>query len=334
MATLKDIADRVGISTSTVSRVINCDRTLSVSDKTRRRIFEVAEQLEYVPVKDRKKNRHSYTLGLIHCFYESIETEMPYLLSLRTGIEERCRGKNIKLVKAFVDEQINPKHPICKADGILIMGWMPKEKMDFLRTITPKIVFANGCPDPHRFDSIDTDLREATINAVDYLLAKGHRRIGFIGGSQKLYYPEYEAIDMREKTFREYMTLRGILDEDFLAIGHFSTEDGYRMASEMIGKGHIPTAFFVASDMLALGVISALREHDIRVPEDVSIISCDDSPVAKFTIPPLTTMKIYAEFMAEAAVDLLIERINKDVDIYKKVIIPTKLIERESCREL
>lgn len=334
MTTLKDIADRVGISTSTVSRVINCDRTLSVSDETRRRIFEVAEQLEYVPVKDRKKNRHSYTLGLIHCFSESLEIEIPYLMALRAGIEERCRDRNIKLVKAAVDEEIDRKHPLHKADGIMVLGLLNGEKLEYVRSITPKIVSVNGSIDPYRFDSVDNDLRQATIDAVDYLRAKGHRRIGFIGGNQRAYFPEFTGIDPRERAFREYMTVKGLFDEDYIAIGRFSTEDGYRMASEMIEKGRVPTAFFVASDMLALGVISALREHDIQVPDDISIIGCDDSPVAKFTVPPLTTMKLYAEFMAETAVDLLIERIGKDVDIYKKVLIPARLIERESCRAL
>ena len=106
------------------------------------------------------------------------------------------------------------------------------------------------------------------------------------------------------------------------------------MACEFIKKRNMPTAFFVASDTLAFGVLRAFREHGIRMPEHISIISCDDSPIARVTIPPLTTMRIYTEVMAEAAVDLLIKRFNKDVDINIKVIIPTKLIVRESCAEI
>lgn len=189
----------------------------------------------------------------------------------------------------------------------------------------------DGRLNANRFDCVNTDLGEATKDAIDYLIGLGHKDIGFIEGSQKLYYPEYDSVDIREQAFRDHMLVKGLLNEKFISIGKFSAESGYMMACEFIKKRNMPTAFFVASDTLALGMINAFSKHGIRIPEDISIISCDDSPTAEFVIPPLTMMKIYAEVMAEAAVDLLIARFNKDVCKYKKVIIPTKLIVRESC---
>ena len=276
-------------------------------------------------------NRNLYTIFLIHCFYEYFEIETPHLISLLAGIEKSCRSKNINLIQASMDEIFDESHPIFKADGILIMGWMPKEKFDYIRRITSKIVYMGGCLDSNRFDCVSTDLGEATKNAIDYLIDLGHKGIGFIGGSIKFYYPEYDSIDIREQAFRNHISLKGLLNEKFISIGKFSGKSGYQMACEFIKKRNMSTAFFVASDTLAFGVLSAFREYGIRMPEDISIISCDDSPAAKVTVPPLTTMRIYTEVMAEAAVDLLIKRFNKDVDINIKVIIPTKLIVRGSC---
>lgn len=330
MATLKDIADLIGVSTATVSRVINGDKTLSVSDETRKKIYEAAEQLEYIPLKDRKKAQISYTLGLIICSSEVPEEDVPYTISLRVSIETRCRNLGIRLIKVYADETINSKHPIYKVDGILAMGSFNKQKITFLESINKNIVFINSCDDEYQYDSVDIDLNRATREVLNYFINKGHTKIAFIGGS-KMFEDSPEGMDPREKTFREYMTSKHLFREDYCLVDRFYTESGYCLARQLVEQRDLPTAIFVACDMMAIGVIRALKEGGIKVPDDISLISCDDLPVAKFIDPPLSTQKIYAEFMGETAVDLLIDRINNDLPICRKVIIPTKLIIRESC---
>jgi LacI family transcriptional regulator len=101
-----------------------------------------------------------------------------------------------------------------------------------------------------------------------------------------------------------------------------------------ISQNHLPTAFMIASDCMAIGLLKACYEAGIRIPKDLSIFSFNDITQSQYTIPPLSTVKVYKEFMGEEAVNLLIEKSMGQRTISKKVIIPTELVIRESCRTI
>jgi len=106
----------------------------------------------------------------------------------------------------------------------------------------------------------------------------------------------------------------------------------YNMMKKAIDKGDIPTVFFVASDSMAMGVMQALYESNLKVPQDVGIVSFNDIHTSKYLIPPLSTVRVHTEFMGATAVVLLLERIRENREIPKKVVIPTELIIRESYK--
>ncbi|WP_374718460.1 transcriptional regulator EbgR [Parageobacillus toebii] len=332
MATLKEIAEKAGVSVATVSRVLNYDTTLSVSDETRKRIFEVAQQLNYKTLRERsQQTKERFRFGLVHWYSERQELDDPYYMAIRLGVEKECFERQIELVKLFKQNGSYSEERMENLDGIIAVGKFGPKDVSAFAASTEHIVFVDCSPDEQKFDSVVIDLRKSTITVLDYLLQLGHKKIGYIGGRE---YVDGQTLlhDEREATFYEYLYLKGIYDSRYIWTGSFTAEDGYRLMKQAISAKDIPTAFFIASDSMAIGALRALHEAQIPVPDDISIVGFNDIPTAKFIHPPLTTVKVYTEFMGETAVELLVERLTTKRTICKKVVVPTKLIVRESSQ--
>lgn len=327
MATIKDIAEKANVSIGTVSRVLNYDSTLSVSDETRKKIFEVAEELSYK--KRVIKKTSTSKIAIIHWYTEKEELEDLYYMSIRFGIENRCQQLDVQVVNYFYDNIDEVK--LEKIQGVIAVGKFSKSQVETMAEITDNLVFVDYCPDEDQYDSIIIDFEKATKKIIHYFIEKGHKSIGYIGGREKCKDSEEELEDTREKTFRSYMRELDLLDETHIYIGPFSVNDGYRIMKKAITeqKENLPTAFFAANDSIAIGCLRALHEENIPVPERVNIIGINDISVSKYIFPSLTTLKVYTELMGETAVDTLAERIDGR-KIAKKIFIATELIKRNS----
>ena len=335
MATIKDIAQKAGVSLATVSRVLNYDNTLSVTDDTKKRIFEVAEELEYKTVKERsflRNNDKRLKIGIIHWYSEKEELGDPYYLSIRMGIEKECSEKNIDVVKIFKKEERYGNCGIEHLDGIMAIGKFSREDIDSFSTYSSNIVFIDSSPNERKFDSVIIDFKEAMIEVLKYLIQLGHKEIGYIGGREYIGANKELIRDKREKTYYDFMRENSLYNPNYVHTGKFTAEDGYKLMKRMLENEEIPTAFFIASDTMATGAIKAIHESSLNVPEDISIIGFNDIATSKYLVPPLTTVKVYTEFMGVTAVGLLLERISESRDISKKVVIPFELIIRESCK--
>ena len=335
MATIKDIAQKAGVSLATVSRVLNFDNTLSVTDDTKKRIFEVAEELDYKTVKERsvlRNNDKRLKIGIIHWYSEKEELGDPYYLSIRMGIEKECSEKNIDVVKIFKKEERYGNCGIEHLDGIMAIGKFSREDIDSFSTYSSNIVFIDSSPNERKFDSVIIDFKEAMIEVLKYLIQLGHKEIGYIGGREYIGANKELIRDKREKTYYDFMRENSLYNPNYVRTGKFTAEDGYKLMKRMLENEEIPTAFFIASDTMATGAIKAIHESSLNVPEDISIIGFNDIATSKYLVPPLTTVKVYTEFMGVTAVGLLLERISESRDISKKVVIPFELIIRESCK--
>jgi LacI family transcriptional regulator len=122
-----------------------------------------------------------------------------------------------------------------------------------------------------------------------------------------------------------------LFNPELIKIGEFSYEYGYNVMKKIIQSNNIPTAIFAGSDAIAIGAYKAIIENKFSIGKDISIVGFDDIEMVQFMVPAMTTVKVYTEFMGEAAVDLLIERFIKERSFNKKVVIPTKLMIRDSC---
>ncbi|KGG80938.1 LacI family transcriptional regulator [Caloranaerobacter azorensis H53214] len=335
MATIKDIAKLAGVSIAAVSRVLNYDTSLSVTDETRRRIFEAAEELHYKPPKQRnKKVKKKLKIGIIHWYSQKEELDDPYYLSIRKGIEKECFSKNIETMTIFKNDNRYITDELNDLDGVIAIGKFSNDDIEEFLMYSRNIVFVDFSPNEKIYDSVVIDFRKAVLEVLEYLLNCGHSKVGFIGGREYVGKKMKPIEDEREKTYREFVQTRKLFDPKNIYIGNFTAEDGYKLMKKAIKTGQLPTAFFIASDSMAIGAMKALYESNIKVPEDVSIIGFNDIPTSKYLTPSLTTVKVHTEFMGGTAVNLLLERINGNREIPKKVVIPCELVIRESCRSI
>ncbi len=260
-------------------------------------------------------------------YTEKEEVLDPYYLSIRMAIEKKCASENIEVVKLspFFDTYIK------EVDGIIAIGKFGDLEIEMLKTVSENIVFVDSSPEREVYDSVVCDLKHATINLLNYLEELGHKNIGFISGAECVNGNKEIFDDRRERTYKEEMYTRGIEYKDKLYIGQFTPQSGYELMKNAIGDKSKVTAYIVANDSMAIGAYKAISEAGLKIPEDISIVSYNDNITSHYIVPALTTVKIHMEFMGETAVDLMIEKLKDGREIPKKVVVPTKLIKRDSC---
>lgn len=331
MATLKEIANEAGVSLATVSRVLNEDPTLSVKEDTKRRIFEIAEKLEYKTSATRKlaavlpsKAKEQLHFLALYNYKQDTEVNDPYYLAIRHGIETQCDKFDITLTNSY-ESNLDIKNP--KVDGILLVGRQTEQQLKAIKKICNNIVYIDYTDHDQNFDSVDIDLVRISKEVINYFTNQGYSRVGFIGGQDNATTP-----DIREQVFTEYGQLKGVVSEADLYRGEFSSSSGYKLAKIML-KTDYPNAFFIASDSIAIGVLRAIHEHGLSIPEDIALISVNDIPTAKFTFPSLSTVRIHSELMGSQGVNLLIERRRDERVIPIHAYIPSDLRLRDTTKK-
>lgn len=337
MATIKDISKMAGVSPATISRVLNHDETINVSIETRKKIFEVAEMLSYTKhIKPRETGTNTMNVGLVHWYNEFQELNDPYFISIRMGIEEECRNNSVNLIKIYNDEMQAEVLSNNTFNGLIVLGKFDKSRIESFQQFSENLVFVHSNNLKFKHDSVQADFRELTSDVIKYLIAAGHRKIGFIGGRETIPGNNEKITDYREVQYKNYMKLKGLYRTDYVKIGSFNFQDGYVLMKELIeeNKENMPTAVFVASDTLAIGAYRAINEAGFKVPQDISIVGCNDIPTSQYISPTLSTVRIYTEFMGQTAIKLLLEQINGTREIPIRVTVPHKLIIRESSSTL
>ncbi|MGL4856426.1 MAG: transcriptional regulator EbgR [Plesiomonas sp.] len=331
MATLKDIATEAGVSLATVSRVLNDDPTLSVKEQTKHRILEIAEKLEY-KTSSAKRNPvmtlPAHHILALYSYKQEAEINDPYYLSIRHGIETQCEKLGIELTNSY-DGKFDPE--IKKISGILIVGktTLSPHTLHKVTQLTDNICYLDFRDKDEKYDSVDIDLVKISKEIIDFFILQGIKNIGFIGGQDAP-----GTSDIRELAFADYGKLKGVVCEENIYRGDFSSASGYALAKKMLTQSVYPQALFIASDSIAIGVLRALLEHGLRIPEDISLISINDIPTARFTYPPLSTVRIHSEMMGIQGVNLLIEKARDGRALPLQVYVPSKLKLRGTTKSL
>ncbi|WP_164667849.1 LacI family DNA-binding transcriptional regulator [Virgibacillus doumboii] len=330
MAKLKDIAEKVNVSITTVSRVLNDDPTLSVSAETKHDIFEAAEMIGYKKHLNKRTKEHM-RIAIVHWYTESEELNDLYYYSIRLGVEKTLEKEHHIYIRLF---QNTKKKPDMKIDGIIAIGKFSMQQMKRLKEWSPNICFVDNVYSLAACDSVIVDFEQAVYNLLFSLIESGHTKIGMLAGEEKVPGTDNVLEDTRIGSFREYMTAKGLFDGRFCFKGSFTVDSGYGMMDYAIRtlQDELPTAFYCANDSIAIGALRALHDHDISVPDRVSIIGFNDSSVAKYVSPSLSTVRVYTELMGETAVSLMKERVFQQRTVAKKVILATEMVNRESSR--
>ena len=319
MATIKDIAERAGVSIATVSRVLNYDETLSVQESTRRRIFEAAEALEYT-VKEKKKRKKRLNIAMLSTYSPAEELVDPYYMTLRMAVERALTEQGFRFYILEPGQQPQPG-----TDGILALGTFTRSEQEELQAFGLPLVLADHPAIPLECDCIIHDRELMVTTALRVLRDMGHSRIGLIANKSS------------DPDGSPYQNLRVALvrqltgsDAFIRAVSSYTVEEGYAKFIDLMSSELRPTAILVANDTMAAGCYQAAAAMGLKIPEDVSIIGCNDNPGAKYMDPPLSTVRLHTDFMGQEAAALLADHIFNNRKIPIMITLPSELVLRES----
>lgn len=327
--TIQDVAKTAGVSVSTVSRVLN--GKVDVAEQTQDHILKVIKKLGYTSnfaarsMRSRRKN----LLGLV-----VPDIGFPYSIEVMKGINRVIAESTFDLL-VYTTGDIHKSGTILHeqhyvsllnnsiTDGVIIVASAVAEFI----TDAPIIAVDPHIANPH-YPSVQGTNYQGSIEVMQYLLELGHQRIGFICGR-----PEIASAERRLKGYKDALIEAGIaIDESLITAGDFTTKSGHTSALELLKLKNPPSAIFAANDQSALGVFQATEELGLKIPEDLSVVGFDNISEAKFV--GLTTVDQFLSEMGYIATQMLIKMVNNeplDLQVHK---MPTRLVERTSCRAL
>ena len=327
MATIKEIAEIVGVSSAAVSRVLNYDEGISVSEETREAIFATAEKIGY---KKKVIYPKIENVALLYFTDNEDELEDVFYRGVREEVIKQAKKMNIRL--QIYDRRDGMSVIPRDLNAFIAVGWLTRKEINQLYKICPRGVFIGTSPDEKLFDAVRPNMDSFVTQMVDYFVEKGHKKIGFIGGSDRNIDTGKPSMDIREWSFRQSVAYYHCLEEEYILISEkFTVDEGYRMGKELLKKSSLPTALCIASDTLAVGVLQALNEKGIQVPEQMALFSINDVNIAKYLSPPLTTIHIDIPCICETALDLLRNRVLYGGKVTKLIFVNGIPFFRKSC---
>ena len=328
MTKMKDIAKQLGVSSATVSMVLN--NRPGVRDETRRRVSEALRSAGYnVPASPlpSKQAANGSIHFIVYKKHGHIVGDTPFFSSLIEEIEGAAKEKGYNLQISYLAEDTLPQHIPRDAQGILLLATeMRSADMEpFLRLRTP-IVTLDSALAGARVDKVLIDNFDGAFTAVKYLYEKGHRRIGYLCSAVQI-----KNFDERREGHNAALRDLGLAPNDFTVPLPPDTEGAYRAMLDYLKSGAmLPSAFVADFDVIAIGAMKALREMQIAIPEQVSIIGFDDIPFCTMTTPALTTIRVERECLGKVAIQRLISIMSGGRDFILKQQVSTTLIERDS----
>jgi len=327
MVTIKDVARAAKVSVATVSRVLNGSGP--VSDETRRLINEVAGRMRYVP--------HSGARSLITSKTETLGVLLPdlygeFFSEVIRGMDDTAQknGFHLLISRAYAD-----RHGIETAiramrgrvDGVVVMSPdLDAESLLNLPSTIP-VVLLCSVPRGNDIDSLTIQNYRGAKDMVSHLISLGHKRIAIIKGSPR----NYDAAE-RLRGYRMALREAGITpDASLEREGDFTENAGYAAALRLVALKDRPTAIFAANDSMAIGVLSALRESGMAIPEEMAVAGFDDIPLARYMDPPLSSVHVPICELGARAVELLLHGItHKNDNARRRERIATELVIRRS----
>lgn len=326
--TLAEVAERSGVSLSTVSKVLN--GRADVADATRGAVERAFADLGYVSRSDRHDPHRRRSLLLV--LGNGVN---PYAAEILEGVldEAHTLGVSITITRASAPFRINPSALVQELanDGhvgvVVVTPEFSDEDLAFLtRRRVPMAMIDPADPVHGEGVSVGATNWSGGLTATQYLIDQGHRRIGFLGGPQGSL-----AGQARLHGYRAALERAGIPDDrDLVTHGPFRFAAGHDHAARLLALDERPTAIFAASDLSALGAMAAGRERGLAIPRDLSVIGFDDTWAAEWAAPPLTVIRQPMPEMGRAAVRAVIDQVDGGAPTSRRVELTTELVVRES----
>ncbi|MBD8069914.1 LacI family DNA-binding transcriptional regulator [Bacillus sp. PS06] len=336
--TIKDVAKAANVTPSTVSRVIADNPR--ISNKTKKKVRQVMEELGYQPNYKARNlaSRTTQTIGLVMPNSTDKVFQNPFFPEVIRGISKMAHMKEYAIqfsTGEMEDEIYDGVVRIVQSgrvDGVILLySRMNDRVMAFLEEKGfPYTIIGKPSYDVEKISHVDNDNFTAAKEVTDYLLQLGHQKIGFVSGNLSL----MVTLD-RQRGYETALKEAGIaICEDFLVHEDFLMEGGKQAISELLSLKETPTALVVADDLMAFGIINTLKEMGLRVPDDISIVSFNNLLLSEISQPPLTTVDINIFDLGFHAAKSLIEMINNPDEPAKRIIVPYRMTERDSCKKI
>ena len=330
--TIFDIAKKMGISPSTVSRALN-DHPY-ISQQTKLKVKKIAEELDFSPNSIAKslKNNSTTTIGVI-----VPDIKHDFFSSAISGIEEAAYNAGYSIIVCQSNDSLEREiintnvllHQ--RIAGVIVSISLHTGHGDhfkkFMNRGIPLVFFDRSCDDVVASKVIIDDSKSA-FNAVDYLIKKGRKRIAHLGGPQIL-----SIYRKRLEGYMQALKNAGLTyKEEFVLFGDVHEKDGYKALDILFKKGLIPDAVFTINDDVAIGALQRIKEEGLKIPEDIAIIGFSNTKISSVVNPSITTVNQPSFEMGKKASDILIEliEINNRMIEPKTIVLKTELIVRES----
>jgi len=326
--TIQDVAKKAGVSVSTVSRVLNGKS--DVASETQERILAVIDHLGYATnlaarsMRSRKKNllglimpdiAYPFAIEVMKGVNRAIaESEFDLLVYTTGDVRKSGRASHERKYVSLLTNSIS--------DGVILVAPVAEEL-----NVDAPIVSIDPLASNPNFPSVHATNYDGALEAMDYLIGLGHRRIGFITGRAEL-----ESANRRLKGYRDALEKAGIgVDEQLIAPGDYTTETGVNSARQLLALEKPPTAIFASNDQMAVGVYQVAEELGVKIPDDLSVVGFDNITESKYL--GLTTVDQFISEMGYVATQMLIKIINGVALEEQTYRMQTKLVIRTSCRD-
>ena len=331
---IKDLAALLNISATTVSRVLNGKAgTYRISPATSQKVLDAAEKFNYHPNRIAKGLRleRTETLGLV-----LPDIANPFFSSIAKSIEFESRQKGYSIILCdSLDSSLTEKVLLQllagrKVDGIILapVGLKTDHITDFLNKGIPVVIIDRYLPDvPVSY--ITTDNYAGAKEAVEHMISRGHRNIACIQGITGI-----SVNTDRVKGYKDALRKHGIRINNSLVSGSdFGEKNGYHQTMKLLKRKNVPSAILALSNLISLGVMRAVSEKGLKIPEDISLVSFDDQPYSEFLACPMTMVDQLKEEIGRSAVNILLEAIRDlNKDKREQIILKPRLIIRDSVK--
>lgn len=338
MSSIREVAKLANVSIATVSRVLNNDTRYKMTEETKNRVLDAVKQLNYTPAPiQRKKPAASHAANSLNakigCILRVTKKGYndPYYMSVLAGAEKRLRESGIDLAFMKAAPVLLDKNSLISTfndslDGLILMEPLSDTIYQYIRKRVPHIVGIDTLRDD--IDDVGYDHLQNGILATQHLIDKGHKEIGFIGGSG-------EGCDIKDsKRYQGYIIAMHKanlpVQEEWIIDCNWNEDECVEKVDKLCKSCHYPTAFFAASDLMAMAAMKSFYTNDIPVPKRVAVIGMSDIEMSQYSNPPLTTYHVPKEEIGRIAANLLLSRIQGYETLPQKIILPTAFVERSS----
>lgn len=332
---IKEIAKRLNVAPSTVSRALN-DKP-DISQTLKDKVNLIAKEIGYKKnsIAARLVNKKSNTIGIFFLSRDHINNEENSGFKYVEIILDKIKAKNYDLIIFSVDSDLKDKKKyidICserQIEGAIFIGLEDTdENTELLRNIDIPTVILEKKISGKNISYIGTDNEYGINSVIDHLLELGHKDIAFIQGLSII-----ECAKERFNTYSKRMKFLNLYRDEYIKTGNFRLKSGYVAAKELIELPNRPTAIIASSDSMAIGAMKAIKEKGLRIPEDISLVGYDGFEVGAFLNPSLTTVFQDFQELGSKSVDILFSMIeNKEEAV--NIVYKPKLIIRESTKKI